>query len=140
MFMYLKTIKKIHVGYLDKKKSVTCFLEFKWVRSINKVTDSFNWYVNKYGPVKHLLFLLKRSIIKNDIYLKNCSLPGYVANLTQTGWERSEQANIRGVQNHSSRRITRKNSVISHRVGLLGRASVNRPRKVEMGKILVGWK
>lgn len=26
--------------------------------------------MNKYGPVKHLLFLLKRSIIKNDIYLK----------------------------------------------------------------------
>lgn len=68
--MYLKTTKKIHVGYLDKKKWVTCFLEFKWVRSINKVTELFNWYVNKYGPVKHILFLLKRSIIKNDIYLK----------------------------------------------------------------------
>lgn len=52
MFMYLKIIKKIYVGYFDKKKLVICFLEFKWVCFINKVIDLFNWYVNKYGFVK----------------------------------------------------------------------------------------
>lgn len=87
MFMYLKIIKKIYVGYFDKKKLVICFLEFKWVCFINKVIDLFNWYVNKYGFVKYLLFFLKCLIIKNDIYLKNCSLFGYVVNFILIGWE-----------------------------------------------------
>lgn len=78
--MYLKTIKKIHVSYLDKKNQ----LHVSWNLSEFVPLTKLQTHL-KYGPVKQLLFLLKRSIIKNDIYLKNCSLPGYVANLTLTG-------------------------------------------------------
>lgn len=97
--------------------------------------------MNKYGPVKHLLFLLKRSIIKNDIYLK---IAAYL-DMLQISHQPVENGLCKPI--FEGCRITQAEELREKIRSLVtgwgytqGGASVNRPRKVEMGKILVGWK